>query len=97
MVIVNSRIPIVDEEALQALVKARRIYAGLNLIRLRKALWFDPALRGSPNLLVAHGSRNVSETWHEQVARNVATQLLRFFGGKQVRPQLTLEQIAKST
>ncbi len=97
MLICNARMPIVDEDALYERVAAGKIYAALNLIPMRDDLWLDPALRGLPNLLLTHGSANVSDTWYNQVSHNVAVQLLSFFNGKPVSPQLTLEQIARST
>jgi phosphoglycerate dehydrogenase-like enzyme len=97
MLICNARMPIVDEDALYERVVAGKIYAALNLIPLRKELWMNPALRGLPNLLLTHGSSNVSDTWYDQVSRNVAEQLLAFFGGKPVYPRLTIEGIARST
>ena len=97
MLVCNARMPIVDEDALCELVVAQKLYAAINLVPLRKDLWLNPALQGLPNLLMTHGSSNVSDTWHNQVARNVAVQLLNFFDGKPVFPALTLEQIARST
>ena len=97
MLICNARMPIVDEDALYERVVAGQIYAALNLIPTRDDLWLDPALRGLPNLLLTHGSANVSDTWYNQVSHNVAVQLLSFFNGKPVSPQLTPEQIARST
>ena len=97
MLIVNSRMPIVDEDALCELVKAQRLYAALNLIPLRTDLWLDPVFQALPNVLFTHGSSNVSDTWHNEVAENVATQLLNFFSGRPVTPLLTLEGIARST
>ncbi|MCZ6632746.1 MAG: NAD(P)-dependent oxidoreductase [bacterium] len=97
MLICNARMPIVDEDALYERVVAQQIYAALNLLPMRKDLWLNPELRGLPNLLLTHGSSNVSDTWYDQVSRNVAVQLLNFFDGKSVSPQLTLEQIAGST
>ena len=97
LLIVNSRMPIVDEDALCELVKAQRLYAALNLIPLRTDLWLDPVFQTLPNVLFTHGSSNVSDTWYNEVAENVATQLLNFFSGRPVTPLLTLEGIARST
>lgn len=97
LLICNARMPIVDEDALFELIKAGKIHAALNLVPLREDLWLDPSVRGLPNLLLTHGSSNVSDTWYEQVSRNVATQLLNFVDGKPVAPQLTLEQVSRST
>ena len=97
MLISNARMPIVDEDALFELVKSGRIHAAFNLIPLREDLWMDPSLKGLPNLLMTHGSANCSDTWYDQVSRNVATQLINFFDGKPLSPRLTMEQIARST
>lgn len=97
MLICNARMPLVDEQALYELVVAQKIYAALNYASAREDLWLNPALQGLPNLLLTHGSSNVSDTWYDQVSRNVALQLLNFFDGRPVSPQLTLEQIARST
>ena len=35
----------------------------LNLLPMREDLWLNPELRGLPNLLLTHGSSNVSDTW----------------------------------
>ena len=97
MLICNARMPIVDEDALYQLVKSRGIYAALNLIPMRDDLWLDAELQGLPNLLMTHGSANVSDTWYDQVSRNVGAQLISFFDGKGISPELTAEQVSRST
>jgi D-3-phosphoglycerate dehydrogenase len=97
ILICNARMPIVDEDALFQLVKARGIYAGLNMSPMRDDLWLDPELKGLPNLLMTHGSTNVSDTWYDQVSRNVGAQLISFFDGKGISPELTAEKVSQST
>jgi len=97
MLVCNARMPIVDEEALYRLVKKQKIHAALNLIPLRKELWLDAPLADLPNLLLTHGSANVSDTWYSQVSSNVAEQLINFLEGRLVYPKLTLERIRIAT
>ncbi len=97
MLVSNARMPIVDEDALCRLVKEQKIHAALNLIPLRKDVWLDASLADLPNLLLTHGSANVSDTWYSQVSRNVVEQLINFLEGREVYPELTLERIRTAT
>lgn len=97
ILVCNVRMPIVDEGSLYKLVKEQKIHAALNLIPLRKELWLDTSLADLPNLLLTHGSANVSDTWYSQVSRNVTEQLINFLEGRLVYPKLTLERIRIAT
>lgn len=97
MVVNNARLPILDEAAMLAEVRAGRLRAALNIIPRKDELYGAYDLRELPGLLYTSGKTNVSDVYTAGMSRMLTDDLLRFARGEALQQVVTREWVERTT
>lgn len=97
MVINNARLPIVDEDALLAEVRAGRLKAALNMIPANPDRYGAADLAELDGLLYTSGAANVSDVYARGMSEMLTADLLRYARGERPEQVVTREWVERTT